>query len=665
MNPNTATYAFGAPRRSCSSRRSPSPSRPARPPRAPRSRRQRANLAPTKTYLLKHTAKLRGFTTRFQREANRYYALAKASDFDYAALWASKRSAVRPILARAKALWIEGNPYYERVEGVVAGTPSLAVYDVILDAGSSAKEDPASAVPFDLKLADGRVLAQAREPLQPHRGHALGHAARVHGEGRQGRPRRRRQGRVRRGAARTRRCSRPPPTRSRSTPAKLDRSAQRVEADRVGRLHGGRRDGADDERVLRPVEGVALRARRPRARATRSTSSRGSPTSATSSAACASSTRASSRRSRRSTSSRRPRRSASSTACGRSSPSCGSRRRRDALHARAGRLARPDGAGARDGDRRPGDAGRGPAQGQDRAVAVVRARRGSRGGGPRARRFGDRGRPARRGRLAGDAELALSDAQAALVLGDEAAAERAGRRRRGRRREACSARHPARSRRDERRSAAPRRAVARGDEPALAAARARSGRRSSRRRHSRGEPRGRAGRRRRGAQLAPRPGVPAADAVLARRRGRDGRARRARRGLRRAARRGSGRAPRPPRHVRLATADGARRAARRRRARVRRDARGDGRARARLLVDPRAASIAPSDGARAERAADARVRAARSRCGRRTPPRRRSATIERALAASAPRRSRTTSSARAPGSSSASCGSCRSSTAAA
>ena len=117
-----------------------------------------ANLAPTKTYLLKHTSKLRGFTTRFQREANRYYALAKASDFDYAALWTAKASAIKPILARSKALWILGNPYYERVEGVVAGTPSLAVYDVILDAGSSAKEDPASAVPFDLKLADGRVL---------------------------------------------------------------------------------------------------------------------------------------------------------------------------------------------------------------------------------------------------------------------------------------------------------------------------------------------------------------------------------------------------------------------------------------------------------------------------------------------------------------------------
>jgi len=125
---------------------------------APSTSNQSVNLAPTKTYLLSHTAKLRGFTTRFQAQANRYFALAKAADFDYAALWATNRGAITPLLARSKALWIEGNPYYERVEGVVAGTPSLAVYDMILDAGSSANEDPASAVPFDLRLADGRVL---------------------------------------------------------------------------------------------------------------------------------------------------------------------------------------------------------------------------------------------------------------------------------------------------------------------------------------------------------------------------------------------------------------------------------------------------------------------------------------------------------------------------
>ncbi len=112
-------------------------------------------LAPTKTYLLQQTSELESFTLDFRRQANRYFALARAEGFDHAALWQARPAEIRRLLTRSKALWIEGNPYYERVEGVVAGTPSLAVYDVILDAGSSAKEDPASAVPFDLKLADG------------------------------------------------------------------------------------------------------------------------------------------------------------------------------------------------------------------------------------------------------------------------------------------------------------------------------------------------------------------------------------------------------------------------------------------------------------------------------------------------------------------------------
>src|SRR5262245_13208733 len=115
-----------------------------------------ANLAPVKAYLLDHTTNLRAFTRQFDAVANRYYAAAKRSGFAYDRL--ARDKAVRADLVRAKDIWTKGNPIYERVEGIVAGTPSLAVYDVILDAGSSAKEDPASAVPFDLRLPDGRVL---------------------------------------------------------------------------------------------------------------------------------------------------------------------------------------------------------------------------------------------------------------------------------------------------------------------------------------------------------------------------------------------------------------------------------------------------------------------------------------------------------------------------
>lgn len=115
-----------------------------------------ARLGPVKTYLLQHTTKLTAFTRDFRAIANRYYAEARRNDFRYAAL--ARDASIRRDLVRAKAIWVRGNPLYEQVEGIVAGTPSLAVYDVILDAGSSAKEDPASAVPFDLKLPNGKVL---------------------------------------------------------------------------------------------------------------------------------------------------------------------------------------------------------------------------------------------------------------------------------------------------------------------------------------------------------------------------------------------------------------------------------------------------------------------------------------------------------------------------
>jgi hypothetical protein len=117
-----------------------------------------ADLTAVKAYLLRHTTRLERFTREFRVTARRYYAAAKSERFDYGALWRERGRAVAADLARLQRSWIAGNPLYERVEGVVAGTPSLAVYDVILDAGSSAAEDPAAAVPFDLRLPDGRVL---------------------------------------------------------------------------------------------------------------------------------------------------------------------------------------------------------------------------------------------------------------------------------------------------------------------------------------------------------------------------------------------------------------------------------------------------------------------------------------------------------------------------
>jgi Imelysin len=119
-----------------------------------------SDLSAVKAFLGDHTGRLVGFTEELERLAARYHELAEAEGSNLESLWARRADEVGPLLQELKATWVEGNPYYERVEGIVAGTPSLAEYDVIIDAGSSAAEDPESAVPFDLTLADGTVLEQ-------------------------------------------------------------------------------------------------------------------------------------------------------------------------------------------------------------------------------------------------------------------------------------------------------------------------------------------------------------------------------------------------------------------------------------------------------------------------------------------------------------------------
>src|SRR5215204_4687749 len=116
------------------------------------------DLSGIKTYLVEKGSELTTSSQSLKDASDKYYELAKASGFDYTALWASNPAEVSEALNSAKAAWMAASPLYEQMEGIVAGTPSLAEYDVILDAGTSGEEDPEGAVPFDLTLPDGRVL---------------------------------------------------------------------------------------------------------------------------------------------------------------------------------------------------------------------------------------------------------------------------------------------------------------------------------------------------------------------------------------------------------------------------------------------------------------------------------------------------------------------------
>lgn len=117
-----------------------------------------ADLSGIKAYLLDKSSALTSNSKSLKQASDKYYALAEAAGFDYAALWESNPVEVSAALTEAKSAWMAASPLYEQMEGIVAGTPSLAEYDVILDAGASGDEDPENAVPFDLTLPDGRVL---------------------------------------------------------------------------------------------------------------------------------------------------------------------------------------------------------------------------------------------------------------------------------------------------------------------------------------------------------------------------------------------------------------------------------------------------------------------------------------------------------------------------
>jgi hypothetical protein len=118
-----------------------------------------ANLESVKAYLIEHVGKSKAGTAEVLAQAERYYDLAEASGFDYQALWDAHGPEIATLLADARQTWVEeASANYELSEGLVAGVPSLAYYDVWIDAGPSGADDPINALDVSVELPDGRVL---------------------------------------------------------------------------------------------------------------------------------------------------------------------------------------------------------------------------------------------------------------------------------------------------------------------------------------------------------------------------------------------------------------------------------------------------------------------------------------------------------------------------
>jgi hypothetical protein len=118
-----------------------------------------AELEQVKVYLTDHSADLLTQVEQLRENADRYYDLAESVDFDYEALLDEHGEEVEEILEESKQIFVVANPAYEEMEGIVAGVPRLAHYDVDIDAGSDAST-PEDAVSFTLTTADGDELKQ-------------------------------------------------------------------------------------------------------------------------------------------------------------------------------------------------------------------------------------------------------------------------------------------------------------------------------------------------------------------------------------------------------------------------------------------------------------------------------------------------------------------------
>jgi hypothetical protein len=117
------------------------------------------DLSAVKDYLTEHSASLAEQATAMRELGDQYYALAEGVNFDYAALLAQHGDEVQQILDDSKSAFTVANPAYEEMEGIVAGVPRLAQYDVDIDAGSDAS-DPENAVSYSLELPNGETLKQ-------------------------------------------------------------------------------------------------------------------------------------------------------------------------------------------------------------------------------------------------------------------------------------------------------------------------------------------------------------------------------------------------------------------------------------------------------------------------------------------------------------------------
>lgn len=114
-------------------------------------------LENVKQFTLEHNRRLVAQAELLEAALGEYAGAIAAHGGDYSAALAADGAMLANKVSAIRALWLEASNQYETIEGIVAGIPSTAKYDLILDAGNPGTETE-DVAEYDLTLPDGTVL---------------------------------------------------------------------------------------------------------------------------------------------------------------------------------------------------------------------------------------------------------------------------------------------------------------------------------------------------------------------------------------------------------------------------------------------------------------------------------------------------------------------------
>ena len=115
--------------------------------------------ASVKSYLLKSLEKINAASQDFVANSEAYSALIAANGGSIEAAYKAEPKKIEQLIAKMQENYKAMDSFgYETIEGIVAGVPSLADYDIYLDAGVPASEGPEDVAPVVLDLGNGQTI---------------------------------------------------------------------------------------------------------------------------------------------------------------------------------------------------------------------------------------------------------------------------------------------------------------------------------------------------------------------------------------------------------------------------------------------------------------------------------------------------------------------------